>query len=133
MDVIFLLMLGIQRIPDSYSHIMASNTTLLSGIEQVKSMLQFKLVELSTDHFYRPCNKEDLFNLQHASAQNVIECIFGVLKHKFCILCMATEYDMSLQAQIPVALATVHNFIQEHEPEEEDQLDNLQPIGGGEK
>ena len=40
---------------------------------------------------------------------------------------------MSLQAQIPVALAMVHNFIQEHEPEEEENDDDpndLQPIGG---
>ena len=91
-------------------------------------------VELNTDHFYRPWNKEELFNLQHASAWNIIKCIFGVLKCKFHILWMAPEYNMSLQAWIPVALATVHNFIQEHEPEEEENDDDpndLQPIGGG--
>ena len=47
---------------------------------------------------------------------------------------MAPEYNMSLQAQIPVALATVHNFIWEHEPEEEENNNDpndFQPIGGG--
>jgi hypothetical protein len=30
---------------------------------------------------YRLRNKEELFNLRHASARNIIERIFGVLKH----------------------------------------------------
>jgi hypothetical protein len=91
-------------------------------------------VGLDANHFYRPCNKEELFNLWHASAQNVI-----VLKCKFHILWMVPEYNMSLQAQIPVTLAAVHNFIWEHEPQDEeennDEPDNepngVQPIGGG--
>ena len=29
---------------------------------------------------YKPHNKEELFNLHHTSACNIIECIFGVLK-----------------------------------------------------
>ena len=91
-------------------------------------------MELNTDHFYRPQNREELFNVWHASAQNIIEHIFSVLKRKFRILQMVPEYNMSLQAWIPVALAAVHNFIWEHEPEEEennDDPDDLQPIGGG--
>ena len=32
---------------------------------------------------YSFANKEELFNLHHASARNVIEHIFGVLKHRF--------------------------------------------------
>ena len=47
---------------------------------------------------------------------------------------MAPEYNMSLQARIPVTLARVHNFIWEHEPEEEENNNDpndLQPIGGG--
>ena len=47
---------------------------------------------------------------------------------------MVPEYNMSLQAWIPVTLATVHNFIWEHKPEEEEKdndSEDLQPIGGG--
>ena len=47
---------------------------------------------------------------------------------------MVPEYNMSLQTWIPVTLAAVHNFIQEHEPEEEENdndPNDLQPIGGG--
>jgi hypothetical protein len=65
---------------------------------------------------YRPSNKEELFNLQHASVRNIIECIFSILKHHFRILLLLPAYAMELQAQIPTALCTVHNFICMHDP-----------------
>lgn len=38
---------------------------------------------------------------------------------------------MEIQARIPAALAAVHNFIREHEPEEDnDESDDDAPIGG---
>ena len=67
--------------------------------------------------YLRPQNKEELFNLRHASARNVIERIFGVLKRRFRILYMAPEYSMDIQARIPAALAAIHNFIRIHDPE----------------
>ena len=54
----------------------------------------------------------------HASACNIIERIFGVLKRCFYILQLPPEYDMSTQALIPPALAVLHNFIREYDPEE---------------
>lgn len=59
-----------------------------------------------------------MFNLRHASARNVIERIFGVLKRRFRILLIAPEYNLDIQAQIPTALCAIHNFIRQHEPEE---------------
>ena len=50
--------------------------------------------------------------------QNVIECIFGVLKWCFQILLIAPEYDLEVQARIPAALCAIHNFIQEHDLDE---------------
>jgi hypothetical protein len=41
-----------------------------------------------------------------------------VLKRRFCILLLAPEYDLDIQARIPVALCTIHNFIREHDPDE---------------
>ena len=64
---------------------------------------------------FRQCTKEELFNLQHISACNVIEQIFGVLKCRFWILLIALEYSLKIQACIPAALATVHNFIHHYE------------------
>ncbi|KIK79284.1 hypothetical protein PAXRUDRAFT_161677, partial [Paxillus rubicundulus Ve08.2h10] len=50
----------------------------------------------------------------HASACNIIERIFGVLKHWFHVLLMAPEYDLDTQAHIPSTLCTIHNFIYAH-------------------
>ncbi|KAG2062952.1 hypothetical protein BDR04DRAFT_988490, partial [Suillus decipiens] len=52
----------------------------------------------------------------HAMLQNVIEHIFGVIKHQFCILLLPPEYSMDIQAHIPPALCLVHNVIRVHDP-----------------
>jgi hypothetical protein len=67
----------------------------------------------------RPRNKEELFNLRHACLRNVIERIFGVLKRRFRILLVAPAFNLSVQSRIPVALSALHNFIREHDTEEE--------------
>jgi hypothetical protein len=59
-----------------------------------------------------------LFNLRHASARNVIERIFGILKRRFRILQLPPEYHISIQALIPPALAALHNFIRKYDPKE---------------
>ncbi|GLB39524.1 putative nuclease activity [Lyophyllum shimeji] len=63
-----------------------------------------------------PANKEELYNLRHAQARNIIERIFGVLKARWAILTRAPQYDMDLQARIPPGLAAMHNFIMTHDP-----------------
>jgi hypothetical protein len=64
-----------------------------------------------------------LFNLHHASARNVIERIFGVLKRCFRILELPPEYDVSIQALISPVLAALHNFIQQFDPDEIHEYD----------
>lgn len=56
--------------------------------------------------------------MRHASARNVIERIFGVLKRRFRILDCPPQYDMNIQALIPPALAALHNFIRKYDPDE---------------
>ena len=79
-----------------------------------------------------PRNPKELFNLRHSSARNVIERIFGVLKRRFRILQLPPAYNMAIQARIPAALAALHNFIRQYDPEEirifEDQPFDF-PIG----
>ena len=67
---------------------------------------------------YSPVNKEELFNLRHASARNAIERIFGIFKRRFRILLVAPEFNLDIQARIPAALAAVHNFIRTHNPQD---------------
>jgi hypothetical protein len=71
---------------------------------------------------FSPVNKEELFNLRHAQARNVIERIFGVLKRRFRILVIPPEYSVKVQAQIPSALCAIHNFIRIHDSTEEEEL-----------
>ncbi|KAF7972769.1 hypothetical protein HWV62_16922 [Athelia sp. TMB] len=73
-------------------------------------------------HNYRPRSREELFNLRHASARNVIERIFGVLKRRYRILSIAPEFNLGIQSRIPCALAAVHNFIRAHDQELEDDI-----------
>jgi len=67
--------------------------------------------------FPSPHNPKELFNLCHASACNVIEWIFGILKWRFQIFHYPPEYNMSVQALIPPALAALHNFIWQYNSE----------------
>ena len=87
--------------------------------------------------FHRPVDKEELFNLRHAQARNCIERIFGVLKKWFHILLLAPEYkkDKDLQNRIPAALIAIHNFICQHDPDEEklpgsDHVESILPHAG---
>jgi len=71
----------------------------------------------------RPVNREELYNLRHSSARNVIEQIFGILKKRFYILTHAPEYSMAIQARIPPALCAIHNFIRIYDPTEIHEFD----------
>jgi hypothetical protein len=73
----------------------------------------------------RPANKEELFNLRHSQARNVIERIFGVLKRRFRILLLAPEFSIKIQAKIPAALCAIHNFIHHHDPQEGEISENI--------
>jgi len=79
---------------------------------------------------YRPTDQRELFNLRHASARNVIERAFGVLKKRFRILLLPTHYPLDIQARIPVALCVVHNFIMLHHPSDQPIHDDDDPMGG---
>jgi len=81
--------------------------------------LHYEVCVNSIHRVHSPQNKEELFNLHHAQARSVIEHIFGVLKKCFHILLIGPEYDIIIQAQIPVALCAIHNFICIHNPQEE--------------
>lgn len=92
-----------------------------SGGAQMSGKSSFSYWDIFTPItiLHRPVNKEELFNLRHASLRNEIEQLFGVLKRCFRILLLAPEYSILIQRQIPAALAALHNFILTHEPTNE--------------
>ncbi|KAF8151323.1 hypothetical protein B0H34DRAFT_664762, partial [Crassisporium funariophilum] len=65
---------------------------------------------------YRPANREELFNLCHASAHNIVEQIYGVMKKHFGILTRPPQFSMAIQTKAPPGLAATHNFIMDHNP-----------------
>jgi hypothetical protein len=70
----------------------------------------------------RPANPKELFNLRHASARNVIERVFGVMKNRFEILNRLPKYSKEIQFSIPVALLAVQNFIRRHKDDVDSHL-----------
>ncbi|XP_022883522.1 uncharacterized protein LOC111400340 [Olea europaea var. sylvestris] len=59
--------------------------------------------------------KEELFNYRHSSCRNIIERCIEVLKARFPILKLITNYQLSRQRQIPTECCAINNFIrQEH-------------------
>ena len=88
-------------------------------------------IDLCHPTLSRPCSREELFNLRHASAQNVIEHIFGVLKHCYRVLQLPLEYSLEIQSRLPASLAAVHNFILIHTPADSDAPDNTDDVEVG--
>ncbi|CAL1384345.1 unnamed protein product [Linum trigynum] len=92
----------------------------------------------------RPSIAEEYYNMKHASARNVIERIFGILKMRWAILRDSSWFSPSDMARIVVACTIIHNFIkkeqgadrfereyQDVEPEEEqcvvNEVENIAP------
>lgn len=71
-----------------------------------------------TLYTHRPQTKEELFNLRHAQARNVVERIFGIFKRRFFLLIHTPEFDLRTQAKIVAALAVLFNFIRIHDPDD---------------
>ncbi|XP_073042010.1 uncharacterized protein [Primulina eburnea] len=59
-----------------------------------------------------PEDAKELFNLHHASLRNVIERIFGIFKSRFKIFKTAPPFPYTTQAELVLACAGLHNFLQ---------------------
>jgi hypothetical protein len=64
---------------------------------------------------------EELFNLRHSQARNVVERIFGVLKRRWGVFSRAPEYPMETQAMLVPAIAALHNFLRIHDGSDDAQ------------
>ncbi|KAL0404507.1 UNVERIFIED_CONTAM: hypothetical protein Sradi_2091500 [Sesamum radiatum] len=60
-----------------------------------------------------PQNHQEFFNMKHASARNVIERTFGLLKVRWAILRSPSFYGIDDQNRIIIACCLLHNFIRE--------------------
>ena len=79
-----------------------------------------------------PATPEELFNLRHASACNIVEQIFGILKNRFGILRSNPNLDVDTQAKLAPALAAIHNVIREYDAADmQDLLDEYHDVDDG--
>ena len=60
---------------------------------------------------YQPSTPEESFNMKHASARNVIERCFGLLKLRWGILRSPSFYPVRVHNRIIIACCLLHNFI----------------------
>ena len=58
-------------------------------------------------------SKEELFNMRHASARNVIEWAFGLLKVRWEVFAKGTKYPLSTQIDIILTCVYIHDLIHE--------------------
>jgi hypothetical protein len=112
---ITLLMPDLQAVMSYLYHIVVYDTTLTNANRLDSSVFLHSYIFSPANCSFRPENKEELFNLRHSSARNVIERIFGILKQRFEILQRTPRYDMKHQARIPPALCAIHNFIHRYD------------------
>ena len=71
-----------------------------------------------------PANAQELFNLRHTSARNIVERMFGILKNHFAILRSNPNLDVDIQAKLAPALAAIHNLIRKYDAEDIQELLN---------
>ncbi|KAJ8774385.1 hypothetical protein K2173_011634 [Erythroxylum novogranatense] len=62
---------------------------------------------------YQPRTAEEFFNMKHASARNVIERCFGLLKIRWAILRSPSFYPIKTHNRIILACCLLHNFIRQ--------------------
>ena len=71
----------------------------------------------------RPVTAKELYNLRHATARNVVERVFRVVKKKWKIIKhSAPEYSISAQVRILYAVTGLYNFMLEYKGEEDSLL-----------
>jgi hypothetical protein len=59
---------------------------------------------------FSPETMQELFNLRHASARNVIERSFGVVKKRFTVLEHGSEMRIETQSLIVLSCCVIHNI-----------------------
>lgn len=77
---------------------------------------------------YSPQNHKECFNMKHASARNVIERCFGILKKRWAILRSPSFYPVKTQCRVITACCLLHNLIRRqmsHDPLEHEVGDML--------
>ncbi|XP_026419492.1 uncharacterized protein LOC113315431 [Papaver somniferum] len=66
-----------------------------------------------------PRTAEELFNMKHCRARNVIERVFGLLKMRWAILRSPSWYPVNIHCRFIMACCLIHNLIRKEMPMDE--------------
>lgn len=102
-------------IPPGKFYLADAGYTLTDSLLVPYRGVRYHLKELSVSGL-KPTNKEELFNLRHASLRNVVERLIGVLKKRFPVLTCPSYYPYWKQTRNIYALTMLSNFIQLYDP-----------------
>ena len=58
-----------------------------------------------------PATRQELFNLHHAQARNVVERTFGIMKSKWMMLREISLFDIETQTDIVICCSIIHNMM----------------------
>ncbi|KAF2295790.1 hypothetical protein GH714_034006 [Hevea brasiliensis] len=97
------------KIPHGYYYLVDAGYTNENGFLAPYRGQRYHLNEWRDG--YLPTNQEELFNMKHSPARNVIERCFGLLKMRWKILWNTYCYDISKNTDIITACALLHNLI----------------------
>lgn len=75
-----------------------------------------------------PQTAEELFNLKHAKARNVIERCFGLLKGRWGILRSPSWFSLQTHGRIVLACALLHNLVKRYMLQEFDDDDLYEEV-----
>ncbi|XP_026399078.1 uncharacterized protein LOC113294921 [Papaver somniferum] len=79
---------------------------------------RYHLKEWGRDRL-EPRTAEELFNMKHCRARNVIEIVFGLLKMRWAILRGPSWYPVNIHCRFIMACSLIHNLIKREMPMDE--------------
>ncbi|KAL0459107.1 UNVERIFIED_CONTAM: hypothetical protein Slati_0537900 [Sesamum latifolium] len=100
------------KIPRGNSYLVDSGYSKGEGFLSPYRGVRYHLKEYDTGR-NSPQNHEEFFNMKHASARNVIERTFGLLKARWAILRSPAFYSIKIQNRIIMACCLLHNYIRQ--------------------
>ncbi|KAK9094120.1 hypothetical protein Scep_025589 [Stephania cephalantha] len=82
-------------------------------------------------HGCEPQTAEELFNMRHVSARNLVECSFGLLKARWACLRNPSHYSIKMTTLIVLACALLHNYLMKEMPDDSLEVQYLDSVNLG--
>ncbi|KAE8252964.1 hypothetical protein A4X06_0g1800 [Tilletia controversa] len=105
------------KIPQGRAYLGDAGFALSKNVMVPYRGTRYHLKEWATGNA-KPRTAKELYNRRHAGLRSVIERIFGIMKERFKVLVLGSDFPLKVQVSIFPALAVVHNFIRTVDPDD---------------